>query len=350
MKLDARQIDAFLREPGVIRVALLFGDDIGLMRERGTRLVKAIAGATDDPFRVTELDRDAGSRMEVEVASAPLSGGRRVVRCRDVGDAQTAVVQRVLEADGPGFLLLEAPGLTGRSKLRALIERAPDAVAIGCYPPDPVVLSADIRRMFDAAGISVEPAAVSWLEGRLGADQAVTRAEIEKVILYAGPAGHVDVDAALLCVGDLAGLSLEDALFAATAGDVVDADRSLELALGEGATAVAVLRAGLAHLHRLHRARVMIAGGMGVGDAARAARPPLFFRREAAFRTALGLWTVEALATASLRFFETERASKRTGAAGEIMCRSLVLALANRGALALRRSVGITPNTNPPKL
>ena len=42
----------------------------------------------------------------------------------------------------------------------------------------------------------------------------------------------------MACVGDLAGLSLDDALFAATEGDVARADRALELAIAEGATPV----------------------------------------------------------------------------------------------------------------
>ena len=50
-----------------------------------------------------------------------------------------------------------------------------------------------------------------------------------------GPGGRVDLEAAMACVGDLAGLSLDDALFAATEGDVATADRALELAMAEGA-------------------------------------------------------------------------------------------------------------------
>jgi DNA polymerase-3 subunit delta len=337
MKLDARRVEAFLRDPGSSRVVLLYGDDIGLIRERAARLVVTLAGSKDDPFRVTELERDTLANMALEVASPPLTGGRRVVRARDVGDAAVAAVQAVLSAAAGGFLILEAIGLAARSKLRALIEQSAEAVAIGCYPPDAAAVGADIRRTMEANGVAIDADAVRWLETRLGSDRAVTRSEIEKLVLYAGPRGDVDMAAAQMVVGDLAGLSVEDALFAATAGDVVATDRSLHIAIGEGAAPVGILRAGLAHVQRLHRARLAMADGLGPAEATKAARPPVFFRREAAFRTALSSWGEPALMTACIRLFDAERASKRTDAPADTICCGVILGLAQRAAASIRR-------------
>jgi DNA polymerase III subunit delta len=337
MKLDARRVEAFLRDPGGARAVLLYGEDAGLIRERGGALVRAVAGATDDPFRLSELERDTLARMATDMASPPLTGGRRVVRVREISDAATALVQAALAGAAPGFLILEAPGLAARSKLRALIERLPDAAAIACYPAEGPALAEDIRRLLTARGVMVDPDAVQWLQGRLGGDWAVTRSEIEKLALYVGLGGRADLAAVQVCVGDLAGLSLEDALFAATAGSVATTDRSLEIALGEGATAVGVLRAALGHLQRLHRARLAVADGMGVSEAAKSARPPVFFRREPAFQKALAIWTEAALEAASARLSDADRACKRTGAPAETICRSAILGLAQRAAAASRR-------------
>ncbi|HJS87316.1 MAG TPA: DNA polymerase III subunit delta, partial [Acetobacteraceae bacterium] len=83
MKLDSRRIPAFLRDPGNIRVVLLYGEDVGMIRERAEALTRAVAGGLDDPFRVAELARDEVDRLEVEAASLSLTGGRRVVRVRE---------------------------------------------------------------------------------------------------------------------------------------------------------------------------------------------------------------------------------------------------------------------------
>jgi DNA polymerase-3 subunit delta len=337
VKLEPRGVEAFLNDPGGIRAVLLYGDDVGLIRERAVRLTRAVAGAADDPFRVVELDRESIGGIPAEMAALSLTGGRRVVRARDVGDAATGPVQAALAGPGEALLVLEAPGLSARSKLRALIDKRQDAVSIGCYPAEGRALEQVIRGVLAAQQVGVEEDALAWLVGQLGADQAVTISEVEKLALFVGAGRRADIASARECVGDLAGLSLEDALFAATAGEVVVADRAVELALAEGAAAVQVVRAGLMHVQRLQRARATMTEGMSAVDAARAIRPPLFFRRQRSFVQALGLWTPQALEWAAGRFWEAERTCKRTGTPAETIARNAVTGVAQRAAVARRR-------------
>ena len=338
MKLDTRRIESFLRDPGPARAVLLYGEDVGLIRARAAQLVRAVAGSIDDPFRVVDLDRDGFAAIPDELASLPLTGGRRVVRVREASDSATPHVQYALAGRGEGFLILEAPGLASRAKLRTLVERLPDAAAIACYKLDGRALELQIRTTLQAAGVTADADALAWLSTQLGADQAITQSEIEKLALYAGPNGRVDITAARVCVGDLAGLSLDDALFAATAGDTAAADRALELAIAEWANPVGVLRASLMHLQRLQRARASVAEGRSPGEATKSARPPVFFRREPDFIQALSLWSQTALDQACIRVWEAERACKRTGAPAETIARNAVIGLSQRGAAARRRS------------
>lgn len=339
MKLDSARVAGFLADPpGNCRAVLLYGDDAGLIRERAETLVRAVAGSSDDPFRVAELDRDGIGRIPEEMAAFALTGGRRAVRVREASDGATAAVEAVLTRGGDSLLVLEAPGLPSRSRLRALAERSPAAAAIGCYPEEGRGLQQTIRESLARHRVSVDADAVEWLATQLGADRAATLGELEKLALYAGPGGRADLAAAQACVGDLAGLSLDDALFAATAGDAEQADRALERALAEGATPVGVLRAALMHVQRLQRVRAgMDDSGAAAAEAAKAARPPVFFRRMPAFTAALGLWKSPALAEACAMSWEAERACKQTGAPAEVLCRDAVLGLATRAAGARRR-------------
>ncbi len=337
MKLEARQIEGFLRDPGSVSAVLLAGEDSGMIRERARRLVIAVAGSTDDPFRVVELDREHASSIADEMASMSLTGGRRVVRVREVTDAMLSHITPVLEGKPAGFLILEAPGLASRSKLRAALEKAPGGVAIICYPLEGRALETEIRAMLTELKVGVDAEALRFLADHLGADQSLTRGEIEKLALYVGEGKQVDLAAAQTCVGDMAGLSLEDALFSATAGDVPAADRALELALAEGSAPVAVLRAALMHMQKLQRARAAMSDGLSAGEAAKAMRPPLFFRREPVFVQALNLWPPAAIEQACTRLWEAERACKRTGTPAETVCRSAVMGLAQRSAVSRRR-------------
>jgi len=338
MKVDPRRIDAILRDPGTCRVVLLHGDDAGLIRLRAETMVRAVAGALDDPFRVVELDRDEIAGMADAASSLSLTGGRRVVRVREIADAAgAAAVQAVLGSKAPGLVVIEGASLPPRAKLLTLMTGAPEGAAIACYKEDARALTETIRQVLEAAQVRVDREALAWLASQLGADRASTQAEVEKLALYVGAGGTVDLQAAMTCVGDLAGLSLDDALFAATDGDVATTDRALELAIAEGAAAVGVIRAGMLHLQRLHRARLAMDDGVSAADATKAARPPVFFRRLGAFSRALGLWSTPMLGAALAGLAEAERACKRTGAPDLVICRNAVLALARRSAAVRAR-------------
>jgi len=337
LKIDARRTPQILADPGALRVVLFHGDDEGLIREWAGELVRKVAGSLDDPFRVSELDRDGYGRLPDEVAAMSLIGGRRVVRVRDATDGATAHVQKLLAGDGPALLVMEGAGLGGKSRLKTLLDRSPDAGTIACYPMDGRAVTQLARSVLADAKVEIDSDALAWVGGQLGADRAVARRELEKLALYAGPGGSVDVMAARQCVGDLSGLSIEDALFAATDGDVAGTDRALELAMAEGATPVGVLRAALMHLQRLLRVRVLVDAGELVEDAAKGLRPPVFFRREAAFVRSVRLWPDGPLNQAVQRIWDAERACKRTGSPAETLCRSALLGLAQRAALAKRR-------------
>jgi DNA polymerase-3 subunit delta len=337
VKLLPARVAGFLRDPGQCRVVLLFGEDAGMIRDRAEALVRAVAGSLDDPFLVSELPREEIRQLANAAAELSLMGGRRVVRVRDVTDAATDPVQALLKSRAPALVVLEGPTMQSRSRLRTALEAAADGVAIGCYPEEGRALEETIRETLRANGAGVEPDALSWLSQQLGADRASTRAELEKLALYVGPGNRVDLDAAMTCVGDLAGLSLDDALFAATTGDVPTADRALEAAVAEGAAPVQVLRAALGHLQRLHRARLaMDEQGVTASDAVKGLRPPVFYQKVGAFTRSLGLWPSATLTAAMAALAEAERGCKRTGWPDESLCRNAVLTLARRSAVASR--------------
>jgi DNA polymerase-3 subunit delta len=342
MKLAPARVASFLRDPGKVRVVLLHGDDTGMIRDRAEALIRAVAGSLDDPFLVTELPREAIGTLPDEAASLALSGGRRVVRVRETTDSATGPVQILLKSQAPALVVLEGPGLAARSRLRTLLEAAPDGVALGCYPEEGRALEDTIRATLSAAGVGADPDAVSWLVDHLGADRAATRGELEKLALYVGQGGRVDLEAARACIGDLAGLSLDDALFAATEGDVPTADRALELAMAEGAAPVQVLRTALSHLQRLHRVRLaMEEQGLSASDATKMLRPPLFYRRVASFNRAVTLWTGKALSVALGNLAEAERGCKTTGWPDVALCRHAIITLARRASATQARAKSV---------
>ncbi len=332
MKLDARRAPAFLRNPGDVRVALLHGEDEGAVRDGAAQLTRAVAGSLDDPFRVAWLAREDHASLLAEAQSIAMTGGRRVVRVRDAADPLTAACREILAAPGDSLVILEAAALPARSKLRALLEAAPRAAALACYPEEGRALRDTIDRTLAADQVQLDPDAAAWLLDHLGADRGAVRGELEKLVLYAGPGARLDLEAVRACVGDQSALDLDDALFAATAGDLPATDRSIDLALAGGTAPVAATRAALSHLTRLRQARLAMDTGQTPQDATRTLHPPLFFRRTQPFIQALSTWDPPRLLTALEETRRTELACKQTGAPDTLLVRRLFLALARQAA------------------
>jgi DNA polymerase-3 subunit delta len=337
VKLEPRRIEGFLRDPGSTRIVLLHGEDHGLIRDRARLLVKAVAGNIDDPFDVVELDSDSLAFLPAEMMSQSLTGRRRVIRVREAGDAATEHVKRALAGPGRAFAVLEAGGLPPKSKLRLAVEQAEDAQAIACYPVEAGAAAAIVVQMLRDASVTADDDAIRFLCETVTGDQALLRRETEKLALLVGAGARADLDAAVLSVGDLSGLSVEDALFAATSGDVARTDRALETALTEGATPVGVLRGALMHVHRLLQVRVLVVSGVSVGDAVKRLRPPLYFRRVPAFSRAVAMGTPEGFEAVARYLTEAERGCKRTGAPADALARGAILTVARRFA-AWRRA------------
>ncbi len=336
MKIDARRMASFLRDPGPVRVVLLYGEDEGLVRSRADQLTLAIAGSADDPFRVAWLARDDQDRMAEEASAIAMLGGRRVIRVRDVTDSLATAVDQIAKAPGDSLVILEAGALARRSKLVTLLEAAETAAAVACYPEEGPGLRAGIESGLAAEGVRADPDALDWLRDHLGGDYASTRGEVEKLILYAGTEKRLDLDAVRACVGDQASVSLDNALYAATLGDVAAADLATERSLADGLTSVGLIRQVLLFLSRLHAARGRMDAGGSAQDAVKAMRPPVFWKRESDMVRAVGAWPTSRLSAAMAEARRAELACKQTGAPDDVIARRLVMALARAGA-TLRR-------------
>jgi DNA polymerase-3 subunit delta len=334
VKLPAGRVDAFLRRPDPeIRAILLYGPDAGLLRERADTLARGICPDLRDPFRVADLTAAIVSadpaRLADEAAQISLMGGRRVIRVRDAGDALAPLFTRFLQnMIGDALVIVEAGDLPARSSLRRAFDDAPRAAAIGCYPDGARDLAAMIRETFSAHRIAASRDAIDFLVAHLGGDRLLTRAELEKLTLYAGDGGRLDLDDVRVVLADTAGLSIDDVLLAAAEGDAAALDRALARVFQEGESAVSIIRALLRHLHRLHLLTLRVAAGAPPDDVIRGARPPIFFKQQDSYRRQLARWSEPRLRRALGRAADAEFRMKLTGFPAETICREALFAIA----------------------
>jgi DNA polymerase-3 subunit delta len=344
MKVQPARADAFCAAPEAgLRVLLLYGPDQGLVRERAKAAATAILGAADDPFRLAELSgkqlRDDPALLADEAAAQALTGGRRVVRVRELANDDAKWLEPFL-ADLPGeaLVVLEAGdlGSAKASKLVRLAEGHAAAAAVACYRDEGRDLPKLIEQVLGDAGLSVEPDAKAYLAQNLGGDRLVSRGELEKLVTYMGEEKRVGLAEAAATVGDTAALSLQDVAYAVGAGEVAALERALARSFDEGTSPVGVLRAVSRHFQQLHLMSAALAQGRDAESALRQMRPPIFWKVKDAFLAQARAWPPAWLGRALSRLLEAEAACKRTGLPDRAVCAEALMALA-RNAPGRRR-------------
>jgi DNA polymerase III subunit delta len=334
VKIAPVRLAAFLQRPDpAIRAVLLYGPDAGLVRERADTLARTVCPDLRDPFRIADLNGAelAGdpARLGDEAAQLSLAGGQRVVRVRGVADGLARLFAGFLDgAPGDALIVAEAGELGAASALRRAFEGSPRGAAIGCWPDAARDRAAVIRESLMAHRVTASRDATQYLVEHLGGDRLLTRSELEKLALYAGTGGRVELADAMLSVGDSAALAVDDAVMAAAEGDMARLERVLDRVFQEGESPVSVVRAVLRHLHRLHGLAALVAAGTPVDEVLRAARPPIFYKHQDSVKRQLGLWHEARLRPELDRIGKAELQMKQTGYPAETLCREALLGVA----------------------
>ena len=342
MKVQPRRVDRFVSEPDPgVRAVLVFGPDAGLVRERATALARSVVPSLDDPFRVAELSGDAlaedPARLGDEAAAMALTGGRRVVLVRDAGERGAKAFEAFLtDPVGDALVVASAGDLSARSKLRKLFEASESvAAAIPCYLDDAETVSRLIEQRMRADDITLSQDAKRYLVEHLGADRGLSRAEIDKLALYAGPGGSLDLESVSAAVGDSAANALDDVIYAAADGDARGVDRALEQSFSLGVSAVPILRQTAAHFVKLRQVRAAVDRGQDAKTAVKSLKPPIFWKVQDRFAYQVRRLDPATLANALDQLLDAEARCKRSGAA-----EALIASRTLHGVAALTRRAG----------
>jgi DNA polymerase III subunit delta len=268
------------------RAALVYGPDAGLVAERAAALVDVFAGKRREATEIVRLDEkdlaEDAARLEVELRTIPMFAERKVVRVSAGARLDVPMLKALLEAPLAGTLVIEAGTLRPDSALRKLFESHKTAAALPSYS-DERSASELIDEELDKADLKIDSDTRSYLMTRLGADQALSRAEVAKLALFASGHGRIapeDIDA---IVGDSAEIAVETFVYEVSGGETKEALRQLGRLAAAGTEPSVALSALGRHFTQLHRIASAQAAGVAIEQALRSLRPRPHFKREKAF-------------------------------------------------------------------
>ncbi len=335
--IKTHQAGAFLNALDRVPPAVLFyGSDVGLVAERAAQLAKALAARDSPPGEILRFDdsslEEDPDRIFVELQTAPMFGGRKIVRA--IAGRRVAVAQLkplVEGGDLAGALIVEAGNLRPDDALRALFEKSPAAAAVACFPDEARDLDAVVREVLAGQGIQITPEAKRLLLARLGADRALSRAEIDKLALYAHGKSVIDEEDVEAAVGDAAELALDRIVMAAGSAQIAAALAEYDRSIAAGESAQAIIAALQRHFMRLHRMRGGLDAGRPMEDVLRSLRPPPHFKQRDALESQGRSWSAAKLSAALARIAEAAKAARLNSALEGALTERLLLDL---GALS----------------
>ncbi len=344
MRLKTAEIDRFLaKPPDTVPIALIYGPDEGLVRERAVKLAQTILPDLKDPFRSVDLtDGDLKAdpaRVADEFGSISMLGGRRIIRIRTSSERTARTLKEFIDSvdgdtlRGDALVIMEAGDLKPSSPLRKRAESAQCAAVIPCYVDDERSLRRVILGTLKQEGLDITEGALELLVEQLGGDRAVTRQELEKLILYKKSDGDTlthqiteedlrDVIAAANLLG------IEDVCYATASAKYARLQTSLDRCFLANDQPVTIIRALSRHMEQLALALAAIEGGAPVRSAVDQLRPRIHFRRRSEFDNQLRRWDRPRCRNALSRLFEAEIACKTTGMPAEVLCRQTMLDVA----------------------
>ena len=269
------------------------GPDRGLVAECLQRFAAATKVDAADATATVILDgatlaSDPG-RLADELNGPGLFGGTRLVRLREIGNDKRAVEAIKAALDDPppdAHLAIEAGEPRRGAALLNAFERTRVGYALPCYADDERAVARVVDDAFKDAKVELEPDAREALLASLGGDRLLTRAEINKLLLYAHGADRVTLEDVRALTGDAGAIAADAAVDAALSGDVSALETAFRRVLAARLAPFLVLRDLAAQLQVLERAQGEGGGPKAVAGRLERMGGRIHFRRLPALRAA----------------------------------------------------------------
>lgn len=308
-------------DPGRAGLLIFGADPMRVALKRQDAIAALVGPEGEAEMRLTrmsgaDLRKDASLLLDA-IKAVGFFPGPRVVFVEEATDGLAETISAALKDWKPGdaTIVVTAGGLTGKSALKTLFEKHPNAVSIGLYddPPGREEIEEALRKAGLAAIDREAMADLTTLARAL--DPGDFRQTVEKIALYkfgdASPLTPADVAAMAPATIEAEVDELIDAVAEARAAAIGPLVRRLE---GQGVLPVTICIGALRHFRILHAAATDPQGpGVGIQKAR------VNFKQKDAMARQAGQWGARKLEAAIAILVETDltlrSASKAPGMA-----------------------------------
>lgn len=306
---------------------LIYGPDTGAVKETAQAVIDLL-NPPKDPYAVVSITSDRLKETPTlfwdEVNAISMFGGRRIIWFKNPTDAFTAEWETFLKtAQSDTFVVMTSDTLNTKSKLVKACDDADWAGCVACYPETEQDTKQTILSTLSAAGYLIDPDALALFASYLGADKAVTRSEINKLMIYLGAQKQVHVSDIQANIGNGASVTIDDLIYAAFSGNHSQVQRVYAILLQEGSQPVMMVRSLINKADQLMIVLSKMKRGEPVDAAIKGTYPFIPFQYAPTWKKIVMGWNEAAAADALALLLQAERDCKSGLPAEVILNRTL---------------------------
>lgn len=336
MQVKPNQIELLKKEiKERIKIVLLFGYDLGLIKDLTSKITKIVINS-DDNFNVVKINKEKikESKYVLSEEGNVLSflGDRKVILLQDADNDCTEAVGLFYEnIKTDTVLIVNAFNLTKKGTLYNYCLPEKDILVIGCYQETEQEIEQLIINNLKYSGYVFNEDVVFLLKQRLGGGRINIISELEKLKVYLGTQTKITVHDVEAVITDTSDAGYDDFCKALVGGDEKVVDRLLDYFLHVGDNPVTILRIVQGYFFQLFEGISLKMQGINAESISKKVLRSNQFNLKTAYNFHLQRWSKENIIRALEILLEAEIQIKSGNVSQELTLERCCTTLAHSG-------------------
>jgi DNA polymerase-3 subunit delta len=175
--------------------------------------------------------------------------------------------------------------------------------------------------------IIVDDQGLQFFANYLGSDRLITKAEIEKAILYAGKDKKLCSNDIASFISDQASLGIDELYDFSLSGGLSEAYRVLNRIQREGVPAIQILRSFIRQMHILYNIICALSLSPNIDNILDNVKPPIYFKRKNNIKSHAQKWSLYKLNKALLLLESAEVSCKMPKSNPNLITKQAILSI-----------------------
>lgn len=338
------QLTASLANPDPsIDIILVYGSDSGLVSEIADKFANALLNHINPSSEVQRHDIDTlladPDRLADDYYAVSMFTASKIIRLSGTNRKNLlGALKPLLEQPNKDTkIIIEQSALKKDSALRKTLEKSPNCLVVPCYQDNKLALECLIDEEIVQQGIMISADDRKILLEGLGENRLASRAQLQKLALYAYQSKTLGRNDIISLTGDISAIAVDDIIDSAFTGNYQTISNKLNRLVVQLGSVDPILIMAHRHCMTLHQAKCEMENGATADQTLKIFRPPLHFSRKEKVVQSLRMWGSTSLLQAARKFSDNILEARKNTQLATAMLSATLLAISAQSRRQMQR-------------